>query len=260
MIEYSFNLVDFEYFLLCLVRVATFIFVAPFFNMTRSPTMSKIATAVFISIIVIQIYHPTEAMVYHTMIGYSILVLKEAIAGLLMGFALNLCTYIINFAGFVIDMDIGISMAQEFNPILNTQSTITGSLYYYGIMLLMFTSGMYQYIVKAIIESFELIPLGGEKFNPDSLISSLTMYMTDFFIIAFRIMLPIFAVIMIMNTVLGIMAKTAPQLNMFSVGMQLKILSGLFVLYLALYLLPGVADFIFVEMRRVLVSFLKGMY
>ncbi len=260
MVNYTFSLVTFEYFLLCLVRVATFVFVAPFFNLTTTPNRVKIGFSVFVSILVTIYIAPEEAVTYQSVVGYAALVLKEAMAGLLMGFGLNMCSYIVNFAGYVIDMDIGISMAQEFNPVMNTQSTITGMLYFYGVNALLIVSGMYRYMVKALIESFQLIPLGGEVFEMDHLLESMATYMVDFFSIAFRIMLPVFACIMIMNCVLGIMAKVAPQMNMFSVGIQLKIIAGFTVLYLTAFLMPSIAEFIFTEMKRVLVSFVEGMY
>ena len=88
----------------------------------------------------------------------------------------------------------------------------------------------------------------------------MTTFMTDMFVIAFRIVLPIFASIMILNCILGIMAKVAPQMNMFAVGMQMKVLLGLLILFITVSLLPGVADFIFREMKRMIVSMIEGMY
>ena len=84
--------------------------------------------------------------------------------------------------------------------------------------------------------------------------------MTDMFVIAFRIVLPVFACIMILNCILGIMAKVAPQMNMFAVGMQMKVMVGLTVLFITVTLLPGIADFIFTEMKRMIVSMIEGMY
>ena len=84
--------------------------------------------------------------------------------------------------------------------------------------------------------------------------------MGDMFVIAFRIILPVFACIMILNCILGIMAKVSPQMNMFSVGMQMKIMVGFMVLFITITLLPSVADFIFKEMKTMIVSFVKGMY
>ena len=73
-------------------------------------------------------------------------------------------------------------------------------------------------------------------------------YMTDYFIIGFRIVLPIFAAILLVNTILAILAKIAPEMNMFVIGMQMKVLVGLFVMTIVIELVPSVADFIFNEM------------
>lgn len=84
--------------------------------------------------------------------------------------------------------------------------------------------------------------------------------MTDLFVIGFRIYLPVFACIMILNCILGILAKVSPQMNMFAVGMQMKIMVGFLVMFLTITLLPGIADFIFNEMRKMMVLFIEGMY
>ena len=84
--------------------------------------------------------------------------------------------------------------------------------------------------------------------------------MIHYIIIGFRIFLPIFAVIMIMNCVLGVMAKVAPQMNMFSIGIQLKVLVGYVVLFLVIFLFPSVAEMVFEEIQKMVVLFIEGMY
>ena len=76
---------------------------------------------------------------YTGLIGYAVIVLKEGITGLLIGLVANVCNSIILFAGNIIDMDIGLSMATEFDPINNAQVTLTGNLYNY--FILMFACG-----------------------------------------------------------------------------------------------------------------------
>ena len=63
----------------------------------------------------------------------------------------------------------------------------------------------------------------------------------------------------LLNAVLGVLAKVAPQMNMFAVGIQLKVLVGLSVLFFTASILPGIADFIFEEMKRMIISFVEGM-
>ena len=259
MLNYTFSLVDFELLILILVRISCFVYAAPFYGMANVPSRVKIGLSCFISILIFSSVDQSE-VAYTGMIGYAVIVLKEGITGLLMGFAANICNSIILFVGNIIDMDIGLSMAQEFDPMMKTQVTITGNLYQYFILLLMVVTDMHHYILRALIDSYVVIPVNGQVFDWNSLAGSMATYMTDMFVIAFRIVLPVFACIMVLNCILGIMAKVAPQMNMFAVGMQMKVLVGLIVLFLTVSLLPGIADFIFTEMKRMIVSMIEGMY
>lgn len=259
MVTYTFSLTDFESWLLILVRISCFVSIAPFFGTQNVPGRVKIGFSAFVAILIYGVVDKT-AITYTGMFGYAVIVLKEGITGLLIGFAANICNSIILFAGNIIDMDIGLSMAMQFDPMTNSQVTITGNLYQYFILLLLIATDMHHVILRALIDSYEVIPVNGQIFDWGSLMSSMAGYMVDLFVIAFRIVLPIFACIMILNSILGIMAKVAPQMNMFAVGMQMKILVGFSVLLLTVSLLPGIADFIFTEMRRMMVSMIEGMY
>lgn len=259
MVEYTFSLDYFEIFLLILVRVSCFIYIAPFFGMVNVPGRLKVGLSVCIAFL-ISGFVDTSNVGYTGMLGYAVIVLKEGITGLLIGLAANICNSIILFAGSLIDMDIGLSMAQQFDPINRTQATMTGNLYFYFILLLMVISDMHHVILNSFVDAFALIPINGQIFEWDYLATSFVTYLTDSFVIAFRIMLPIFACIMILNSILGIMAKVASQLNMFAVGIQLKVLVGLTVLLLTVRLIPSVANFIFTEMRKMMVLFVEGMY
>lgn len=259
MVNYSFTLANFEIFLLILVRIASFVFVAPFFGDPNVPRKVKIGLSFCVAVFMFSLV-PHTSLEYESTIGYATIVVKEAIAGLLIGFAAYVCNSIVLFAGNIIDMDIGLSMVTEFNPEMKMQTTISGNLYYYLVMLLLITSDMHKYILRAVCDSFQVVPLGGAVFDYEHLLGSFTRYMGDLFIIGFRIFLPFFACIMILNCILGIMAKVAPQMNMFTVGMQLKILVGLVIMYLTVFMLPSVSDNIFKEIKTMVVSFIEGMY
>jgi flagellar biosynthetic protein FliR len=259
MLNFTFNLDDFEYWLLILVRVSCFVYLAPGIGTQGVPNRFKAGLSIFLSLLLIGVVERPE-LTYSSVVGYAVVVVKEAITGLLIGFAANICSSIVLFAGNMIDMDIGLSMATEFNQDMATETTLTGNLYYYLVMLLLIASNLYSYLIRAIADTFTLIPIAGQKFNWDNLMLSMVQYMGDLFQLGFRIFLPFFATIMILNCVLGIMAKVAPQLNMFSVGMQLKLIAGFTVLFLVIYLLPGVADLIFREMKTMVKLFAEGMY
>ncbi|MEG1291792.1 MAG: flagellar biosynthetic protein FliR [Lachnospiraceae bacterium] len=260
MINVGFSLATFEYFLMVLVRVSSFVYIAPFFGMTNTPNRVKIGFSACIAIILYQMVLPQGTLEYSGGIAFAIIVLKEGITGLLIGFAANICNSIIVFAGKIIDMEIGLAMASIFDPTTNTQSGIAGSLYNYFIMMLLIVTNMHHYILRALIDSYQVIPVNGAVFQWDNLLGAMTTYMGDLMVIGFRISLPIFACSMILNCILGIMAKVSPQMNMFAVGIQLKLLLGLVVLAVTIVLLPNVASFIFTEMKKMIVAVIEGMY
>lgn len=259
MVEYTFSLVDFEYLILILVRIASFVFIAPFFGQSGVPNQAKIGISFFTSVILLSVI-PKPELDYVGVIGYGIVVLKEGITGLLIGFAANICNSIVLFAGNIIDMDMGLSMATQFNSEMSSQTTVTGNLYYYLVFAMLIATDMHIYIFRAVCDSFYVVPVNGAEFEWDGLLISMTKYMTDLFVIGFRIFLPFFACIMILNCILGIMAKVAPQMNMFSVGIQMKMLVGFMVLLFTIFLFPRIANMIFEEIKTMVVLFIEGMY
>ncbi len=260
MINYGFSLYTFEYFLMILVRVATFVHIAPFFGMNNTPNRVKIGFSVFLAIILYQTIQPKEVLEYSGVIGFAIIILKEGITGLLIGYAANICNSIIVFSGKVMDMEIGLAMANLYDPMTRSQSGLSGTMYNYFILMLLIVTDMHHYILRALVDTYQIIPVNGAVFDWEHLMSSMLMYMTDMMIIGFRIALPIFASSMILSCILGIMAKVASQMNMFAVGMQIKVLLGLGIMFLTIVLLPSISDFIFTEMKRMIVSMIEGMY
>lgn len=259
MVNYTFSLINFEILLLIIVRISCFVYIAPFYGTKGVPGRVKVGFSVFVALLISGMVDKT-AIEYTGLFEYAVIVLKEGITGLLIGLAANVCNSIILFAGNIIDMDIGLSMVTEFDQTMNAQVTISGTMYNYFLLLLLVATDMHHYILRALVDSYEVIPVNGQIFDWGSLLTSMTQFMTDMFVIAFRIVLPVFACIMILNCILGIMAKVAPQMNMFAVGMQMKILVGLMVLFITVPLLPGIGDMIFTEMKRMMVSVIEGMY
>jgi flagellar biosynthetic protein FliR len=149
-------------------------------------------------------------------------------------------------------------MANLYDPSTKEQVSLTGNFYQRTIMILFILSGMHLYLIGAMADTFTLIPIGGLSFNL-SLYNSVIGFLADYFIIGFRIILPIFAVILIVNCAMGIMTKVAPQIHMFSVGMQIKILIGLLVLFMTIVLLPNLADYLFDEMKVMVAEVIRGM-
>ena len=257
MFDFEIALNYWEFFLLILVRIASFVYTAPFFNISGVPHRVKLSIAIFISVIIYAIT-PERAVEYAGILDYAVLVIKESIIGLLLGFVCNVCVQTITFAGHIIDTEIGLSMANMYDQTLMTQTTISGTFYSYLVFKFMMISGLYQFLISAIVDSYNIIPIDAVTVNA-TLYDSFLEVIADFFIVGFRIALPVFASMMLLNVILGILAKVAPQLNMFAVGIQMKLLFGLAIMFLTVGLMPSISTFIMNMMKQAVRGIAGGL-
>ena len=259
MIDYTFTFEDLEFFLLVLTRISSFVFVAPFFSMTNTPRRLRAGFSLLVSVLLFNVLTDHSVPLYSTVLGYSIIVLKEAVCGLLIGLGANMCMSIVQFAGKVADMEIGLSMVQLFDPITRDGTGFMGSFYQYILILIMLITNMHYFFLRAIVETFTLIPIGGAKFSSEKIMTTTVQFLTDYITVSFRLCLPIVAAMLLLNAVLGVLAKTAPQVNMFSVGIQIKIIVGLGILFLTMGTIPSASEFIFKEMRVMVTAMVDSM-
>ncbi len=129
MVDYAFSVGDLEYFLLIFTRVSGFVFIAPFFSMGNTPARVRIAFSFFTALLLYETLMPAPAVVYDTVMGYALIVMKEAVTGLLLGLGASMCTAIVNFAGSVVDMETGLSMATLWDPATRENTSISGAFY-----------------------------------------------------------------------------------------------------------------------------------
>ena len=258
MIDYSFSYGDLEIFLLIVVRIMSFIFVCPFFGGNQTPNIVKIGYGLLLSILLygaVPFYPPG----YNTIAGFTVIVLKEVMVGLLIGLSVTLCQQIASFAGAIVDMQVGLSMVNMMDPSTSQQVTITGTIYSQYLTMALIITGMYQYILRALSDSFTLIPINGAVINSDKMLQVVLDFMRDYTVIGFRICLPVFIITFITNVVLGILAKVSPQMNMFSVGIQIKIVVGLVVMIFTVSMLSDAANFILINTKEMIQEFVQSM-
>ncbi len=259
MIDYTIDLYNLEYMLCILTRISLFVYTAPFFSQKGIPRTVKLVFSFFLTGIMYSVLSPVPRLEYDTVYGYAVIVLKEALTGAIIGYSAAICNTIVDFAGRIMDMETGLSMANLMDPTTGQTGSMSGVFYQYGVTLMLIISGMHRYLISALAETFTLIPVNGAIINTDKLLESVTVFAEEYIMIGFRICLPVFATMLLLNAVLGVMAKVAPQMNMFAVGMQLKVLVGICILFFTVSLMPNVANFIYTEMKTMIVRFVDAM-
>lgn len=246
----SFTVENLEFFLAIAMRITGFVFIAPIFSLKNLPQRAKLLLALSVALVAFFVV-PQETLQYNGVIGYAGLIISEAVTGMILGLFCNLAMYILSFAGQIADMEIGLSMVTQFDPNNNIQVTITSTFLTYAILLTMVATNLHLYVLRAIIDSFVVVPVGKAFFSP-MMYEGYLGYLFDYMVLAFRIILPVFAALLVVNAVLAVLAKAAPQMNMFVIGFQLKIFVGLAILTVMMLFLPSISEMIFDQMMNLL--------
>lgn len=253
----TFDLRKLEQFLLILTRITAFVHISPIFGISSIPARVKIGLSVVVSFLLYGVleYQLPE---YTSLIDFATLILIETVAGLLLGFGVYLCFSIISLFGKILDVEVGLSMAAIFDPSTKTQASIMGSFYQYVIMILMVMSDMHLYMLRTLAESYEVIGIGEASAN-GLLYESMIEFLARNILVGFKLVLPVFVAMLLVNIVMGVLAKAAPQMSMFAVGIQIKILVGFFVIYITSRLIPDMTDIIFEEIQYAFTQILRGL-
>jgi flagellar biosynthetic protein FliR len=258
MVDFSISTQKLEAFLLVYVRCATFCSTAPLLS---HQTINRRVRAIVALCLALVIFGPMELSLpeYDTVFEFTMLVLKEAIVGLSIGFTARIIMSTIVMAGEFMDREIGFTMSQNFDQSQGAMVTITAELYDKMVYLIILITNMHHYIIKAIAQSFELIPVGKENFQYSYLYTTALDFIGQYFSVGFRIAMPMFIGIMMLNVILGVLAKSSPQMNMFAVGMQLKVLCGLMVLSVTIMFVPNITNYLVERMREMVEAIMLGM-
>lgn len=154
--------------------------------------------------------------------GFFILAAGELCIGLVIGFCAAIPFWALDMAGFIIDTMRGSSMASVLNPLLGQQSSLFGLLFtqVFGVLFLM--SGSFNELMRAIYHSYQTLPPGGGlHYGPDALafISQQWQLMYE---LGIRFAMPAMVVILLVDMAMGLINRSAQQLNVFFLAMPIK--------------------------------------
>lgn len=220
---------DFTYFLLILARMSGCVFFSPIFGRNNIPALLKTSISLFLAITVYGMLPPEGNMVIGTLIEYVFLIIKELFIGFLIGYIMNLFFSVVVISGEIIDMQIGMSMSKIYDPNSNVSMGITGSFLNVILFLIFFSSNGHLTLIKIFITSCKLIEIG--KFSiPQDLFYNMVQLFQQILVLSLKLSMPIMAVEIIIEAGMGILMKAIPQIQVFSVNVQLKLIVGLFLI------------------------------
>ncbi|QHT60710.1 flagellar type III secretion system protein FliR [Paenibacillus lycopersici] len=252
----------FPIFLLIFCRITAFFVVAPIFSTRNVPNMFKIGFSFFVSLLVFLTYGMKQTIVPDA--EYILAIIRESLVGALLGFVAYLFFTIINTAGSFIDMQMGFGMANIIDPMTGASAPLIGNFKGMIATLLFLSINGHHYLLSALLQSYEWIPLSNTLFlhlKSGSITTFLTGMAGQTIMLALQMSAPLVAAMFLTDIGLGLLARTAPQYNVFVIGMPIKILVGLLMLAVLMPGLVTIYEHIFEQMfsaMQKLFSILQG--
>ena len=221
--------------LLIFVRVIAFLSVLPAVSHRHMMVTVRVFFALSISVALFMSGVVTSVTYVDTPAGYVFLILQEFLVGTIMAFVVFSVYNLVYFTGQIIDFQIGLAMVNVLDPMTQIQVPIVGNLLYFVMIALLVASGGLHLLFGAFFHSYAVLPIGmGVVLGNQGIAWYMTLLLVDSIILAVRISMPVLGAMMIINAALGIMVKTVPQMNIFVVGLPIKLLVGLILLYLVM--------------------------
>lgn len=246
--ELIFN--KYQLFLLVMIRTSGIFIFSPFFSSQNIPNTMKVGLSFSVSLLITSALSTSPDLSNEI---FLLLIIKELIVGIIIGFISYSFFSAFYVMGQIIDMKIGFGMANVIDPQNRIQVPLMGNFYYILSFLLLMSMNGHHSIISALIDSYNFIPIGSFKYTGDTM-NLLVYSLSKSFEIGFKLSTPIVAIIFLTDVVLGIISKTIPQMNVFVVGMPLKVLIGLLIILISMPIfftaIGGIFDLIINDIYR----------
>jgi flagellar biosynthesis protein FliR len=248
----------FKVFVLVMVRISGMIVAAPLLGSRNFPTMAKIGLAAFISMIVTPHLAALNQPLPNDMMGFALMGAGELMIGLLIGFVMTLTFAAIQVGGQIMDMQSGFAMVNVFNPALGTQFPVFGFfLFVLAVLLLIITNG-HHVMIRAIVSTFDTIPLGGFVLRP-ALLGDVIRWSGAMFVDGLLIAAPVTAALTVAYVIMGLLGRSIPQIQLFAVGFPLTIAVSMLVVAFSIHLYLIMMNGMFSRMFGNVAAMIRGM-
>jgi flagellar biosynthetic protein FliR len=247
-----------ETFMLVFVRMTGMFVVSPIFGRRNLPSYYKVGFAFFLALLLTASGAPAMPETGGGPLEFALIALKEVLVGIAIGFIPYLMFSAIYLAGQLIDMKIGFSMVSVLDPVSNLQIPVTSNFYFILCMLVFITANAHHAVIRAIYESYAFVPVGALSVGR-GVVDGIFRLFSDIFVLGFRMAAPIVFTVLLTDVALGIISKAMPQMNVFMVGMPLKILVGLVIIIVTMPAFMLILGELFKNVELETVNFMREM-
>ena len=239
------------------IRLTSFFIISKFLFPKGTPQILKGVLALILSYCVVSGIDYNSLLAIENNYMLIIYLISEVLCGLILGFVVNLIFEFVKMAGSLIDLQIGLSMMNVVDPISNQNVTIISNLTYYLAAMMFFLTDGHHILIKCLIKSFSIVPIGtGINFS-NSFETILTTFI-KYFEIGVRIAIPLILVILISDMAMALVSRSVPQINVMILGIPIKIIVGLLTFIALLPIIIKTLTYAFNGIDNILGEILKS--
>ena len=218
-------------FLYIVARVSGFILLNPLLSRNNVPALFRAGLILILSAFMMSLTSRTVEMPTGIIV-FSIRILAELLVGYLLGLIVHFFLYIPQLAGQIIDTQMGMTMNQIYDAGSNSNLSVSGIFLNAMLVLLFFAANGHHTLFRILLTSDTLVPLGAVSFDSTVVVNALLELFVECTILAIKLSLPILGAELLGQLGMGILMKVIPQINVFSINIELKVLIGLILLLL----------------------------
>ena len=251
------SLIQLQVFLLIFSRVSGFLNTVPIFSFRTVPIQIRVFLSFWLSLVLFPITKLSLNIPLFSF-EYGLMLIKEVLIGIALGYSVTLIFAGIQLAGEYIDLHIGFGMSNMFDPQAEAQLPVTSQFIYLISILLFIGLGGHYVLIKGVSDSFAYIPLLGGAYHPEITKEVVDLFVF-FFVLAVKISAPVLAAMFLVHVAMGIISRVAPQLNVFIIVFPLKLFLGFMMLYISFPYILAIFHTLYSEILKDIYIFIKYM-
>ncbi len=213
---------QFQTFLICLARVAGFMSAIPILFSGQTPIMIRTGLTALTSLVLFPVMSPFIPAMSFEPISFSLFIVNELLLGMLIGLIARLIFTAIEYGGTIIGYQMGFAAANVFDPQNQQQIALISQFQNIFAIFIFLALDVHHLFLRAAVNSYEYLPPG--RFNiSGQAIPYLMELSSKMFALGVQFSAPVLAVLLLSGLILGILARTFPQLNVFLLSFPLNI-------------------------------------
>jgi flagellar biosynthetic protein FliR len=222
------------------LRIGAFLIASPFFGGSAVPLQVRIIMAVLLGVAVVTTVEVPDWQAFAGLNGLQV-ILTELAIGISSGLILTIWFSAALLAGEKIASSAGLGFAAQIDPDSGGQTPVVSKTFSLFLTVIFLSWNGHLLVLRAVADSYTYLPVGAMPAFPVLIQSGIAAAGSMFFA-ATIIMLPLTAFLMAINLVIGVITRSAPQLNLFSFGFPISMIGIFVLLYLWVDVLGGAMD------------------